>query len=108
MGKTVKIVLTPAQEAWLIKHFKHTKNDDIAEHLDISPRSVSRIARRLGLEKTKQFMRKCQNESIERMKILNRVNGNYPPKGYQIPNREKGYFKKGVTPLDRLGEKGKR
>jgi hypothetical protein len=39
------------------------------------------------------------------MKILNRVNGNYPPKGYQIPNREKGYFKKGVTPLDRLGEK---
>lgn len=33
MGKTVKIVLTPEQESWLEKHFKHTKNDDIARRL---------------------------------------------------------------------------
>lgn len=99
------IVLTEKQEEWLIKHFKHTKNEEIAKKLNISPRSVVRLARRRGLEKSRPFMKKIQKEAAEKANISNRVNGTYPPKGYQIPNRESSYFQKGVKPIDRLGEK---
>lgn len=60
MGKTEKIILTPKQERWLTNHFKHTKNIECAERLGISLRSVVRIARSLGLTKSRQFMAKCQ------------------------------------------------
>ena len=99
------IVLTDRQEAWLSKHFKHTKNEDIAKHLNISLRSVTRLARRRGLEKSRQFIAKCQREAADKANASNRVNGTYPPKGYHVPNSEKHYFKKGVRPVDRLGEK---
>lgn len=99
------IVLTEKQEGWLIKHFKHTKNDEIARKLNISPRSVVRLARRRGLEKSRPFIKKTQKEAAEKANLSNRINGTYPPKGYCIPNREKNYFKKGERPIDRLGEK---
>ena len=38
MGKTTRIELTPAQEAWLSRHFKHTRNAEAAERLGISER----------------------------------------------------------------------
>lgn len=103
MGKTEKIILTPEQEAWLLNHFKHTRNEDVAEKLGISLRSVSRIANKTGLKKSKQFIRKCQLDAAEKAKRYHMANGTYPPKGYAIPNREKGYFQKGVKPIERLG-----
>lgn len=99
------IVLTDQQEAWLSKHFKHTKNEDIAKQLNISYRTVTRLARRRGLEKSKQFMKKCQKEAMQKANLSNRINGTYPPKGYHVPNSEKYHFKKGVRPVDMLGEK---
>lgn len=105
MGKTEKIVLTPKQERWLTNHFKHTKNSECAEKLGISPRSVGRIARLLGLSKSRQFMAKCLRETTEAAKISHRRNGTYPPKGFRIPNREAGQFKTGVSNLERLGAK---
>lgn len=99
------IVLTEKQLAWLDKHFKHTKNDDLAKHLDISPRSVTRIARKRGLTKSKQFIKKCQAEAAEKANLSNRINGTYPPKGYKIPGAEKYWFKKGEKPVDRIGAK---
>lgn len=105
MGKTEKIILSEAQEAWLLKHFKHTKNEAIAKRLNVSLRSVNRLAEKRGLTKTKQFIRKCQLESTAKAKESNIKNGTYPPKGYKIPNREKAQFKKGEKPIDRLGAK---
>lgn len=105
MGKTEKIALTPEQERWLTNHFKHTKNIECAERLGISPRSVVRIARKLGLAKSRQFMVKCQRETAEAAKTSHRLNGTYPPKGFIIPNSEAGQFKPGVTCRERLGEK---
>lgn len=105
MGKTVKIVLTPKQERWLTNHFKHTKNIECAERLGISLRSVVRIARSLGLSKSRQFMAKCQRETAEAAKISHRRNGTYPPKGFKIPNSEAGQFKSGVSSRERLGAK---
>lgn len=104
-SKFTPIVLTDKQEAWLTKHFKHTKNEDIAKQLNISYRTVTRLARRRGLEKSKQFLKKCQREAADKANISNRINGTYPPKGYRIPNREKSYFKKGERTVDRIGEK---
>lgn len=105
MGKTEKIILTDEQEQWLKKHFKHTKNEDIVRRFGISLRSVNRIAKKMGLEKSKQFMKKYQLHAAAKANESNRRNGTYPPKGYQIPNKEKGYFKKGEKPIDRLGKK---
>lgn len=104
-GKFGAIILTDEQEAWLQKHFKHTKNEDIAKKLGVSPRSVNRLAEKRGLTKSWQFMKKTQLDAAAAANKSNRINGTYPPKGYQIPNKEKGYFKKGEKPIDRLGAK---
>lgn len=99
------IKVTPAQIEWLKKHFKHTKNEVIAQRLNISIRSVNRIASKMRLKKTPQFIRKCQLETTRKMNECNRVNGTYPPKGYQIPRAEEFRFKKGEKPIDRIGAK---
>lgn len=93
------IKLTESQEAWLIKHFKHTKNADIAERLGISIRSVSRIARKLELKKSRQFINKCTREAYEAAYRSHIRNGTFPPKGYAIPGREKTWFKEGGIKL---------
>lgn len=104
MGKTEKITLTPQQERWLIRHFKHTKNDEIMSRLGLSHSTLHRLARELGLKKSKQFMKKCQEATTQAAWRANRRKG-WPPKGYRIPNRDKNCFKKGVTNLQRLGPK---
>lgn len=90
-----KIELTERQQAWLTKHFKHTKNDECAIRLGISPRSVVRIARSLGLNKTPQFIAKCQANAAEAAKRSHLLNGTYPPKGFIIPRSEEFRFKEG-------------
>lgn len=104
-NKFKPIVLTDKQLAWLDKHFKHTKNADVAEKLGVSLRSVNRLAERRGLKKSKQFMTKCQENATAKAHESNLRNGTYPPKGYRIPNSEKGQFKKGEKPVDRIGAK---
>lgn len=104
-NKSTPIVLTDQQEAWLAKHFKHTKNAEIASRLGISERSVNRLAKRRGLTKSKQFIRKTQLEAAAKANESNRINGTYPPKGYKIPRREEFWFKKGESNIDRFGVK---
>lgn len=104
-GKYGAIILTDQQEAWLQKHFKHTKNEDIAEKFGVSPRSVNRLAEKRGLTKSRQFIRKTQLDAAAAANKSNRINGTYPPKGYQIPGGEAFRFKKGERPIDRLGAK---
>lgn len=104
-GKFGAIILTDQQEAWLQKHFKHTKNEDIAEKLGVSLRSVNRLAEKRGLKKSWQFMRKTQLDAAAAANKSNRINGTYPPKGYKIPRSEEFRFKKGEKPIDRLGVK---
>lgn len=104
-NKSTPIVLTDQQEVWLAKHFKHTKNAEIASRLGISERSVNRLAKRRGLTKSKQFIRKTQLEAAAKANESNRINGTYPPKGYKIPRREEFWFKKGESNIDRFGVK---
>ena len=93
------------QIEWLVKHFKHTKNDIIAIRLQVSPRTVSRLAKAYGLSKTPQFMRKCQAECTAAAKVSHLQNGTYPPKGFIIPKSEIYRFRKGETPEQRLGKR---
>lgn len=104
MKKVEKVTLTPRQEKWLIKHFKHTKNDEIIKYLGLSHSTLHRIARELGLKKSKQFTKKCQQAATEAAWKVNRKNG-WPPKGYIIPRSRECGFQKGETPLQRLGPK---
>lgn len=99
------IVLSEDQEEWLVRHFKNTKNKEIAEHLGVTVRAVTRLARKRGLKKTKSFLKKCQDEGIAKANAYNRANNNFRPKGYVIPNREQTQFRKGEKPIDRLGAK---
>lgn len=61
--KTAKITLTPQQTAWLIAHYKHTKNEVICAKLSITLSTMQRIKRDLGLSKSRQFMRKMQADA---------------------------------------------
>ncbi len=103
--KGKRTILTDSQEKWLVRHYRHTKNDEICERLGVSGSTMHRIARALGLKKSHQFMRKCQMETAAAAKASHLRNGTYPPKGYRVPRAAEGGFKKGVTPLQRLGPK---
>ena len=105
MRDTRKIVLAPEQEAWLRKHYKHTKNADICERLGVSMRTLERMARSMGLEKSPRFMKKVQLNAAAKAKESHIKNGTYNPKGFIIPRSEEHRFKPGVTPLQRLGKK---
>lgn len=93
-----KIKLSQEQIWWLKRNYKDIRNDVCATYLGISLRSVVRIARYYGLEKSPQFMKDCQAFTAKKAKESHLRNGTYPPKGFIIPNREKYYFKPGHIP----------
>ena len=65
--------LTPKQLAWFRENFDHTKNQELADALDTSPRSVTRMARELGLWKTKEFVAAMQRNASEHGARANRL-----------------------------------
>ena len=82
-----RVRLNEQQTAWLVKHYKHTRNADIQAKLGLSEGS---------LRKTQEAAAKKAYESHKR-------NGTFPPKGYLIPNR--CVFQPGVSNRKRLGKK---
>ena len=98
-----KVTLTEKQTAYLVRHYPNTKNDVLMEKLGLKFSTFHRIVRKLGLTKTKRFMKKCQRETSEAAKASHIRNGTYPPKGYRIPRAEEFRFKKGETCRDRIG-----
>lgn len=103
--KGVKYTLTGKQEAWLVRHFKHTKNADLCAKLGISETALHRFARKLGLTKTRRFMKKVQANAAAKAKESHLAFNTYPPKGYRIPRSEEFQFRPGEKPVDRLGKR---
>lgn len=97
--------LTEKELAWVIRHYKHTKNEEIMEKFELSHSSLHRIAREHGLTKSRHFMKKTQDEAQVAAAESHRRNCTYPPKGYIIPHRETNCFKKGESNRDRLSPK---
>lgn len=106
--KGSKTTLTDKQQAYLVQHFKHTGNAELAQRLGISETVLHRFARALHLAKTRQYMRKTQRNAADRAKESHLKNGTYPPKGYRIPRSEEFQFRPGERPVDRLGQRRNR
>lgn len=67
--------LTLEQRDWFVANFDHTKNRELAEHLGTSLRSITLMARELGLWKTKEFMTAMQRNASEHGAKANRAMG---------------------------------
>lgn len=93
-----KIKLSQEQIWWLKRNYKDIRNDVCATYLGISQRSVVRMARYYGLEKSLQFMRDSQAFTAKKAKESHLRNGTYPPKGFIVPGSEKYRFKPGHIP----------
>lgn len=102
INKYGKIILTREQIEWLRANYANTTNAEIMAHLNISNAKLHQLARAYSLTKSNEFMDGWQKEITRRARATNARN-NWPPKGYVIPNSREYCFKKGVTPLMRLG-----
>lgn len=94
--------LTPEQLEWLKENFGSTKNQELADELGTSSRSITRMARELGLWKTKEFISAMQRNASEHAAKRNRANGgNAGAKNLLIYG--KAYqFKKGERQKDKM------
>lgn len=100
-----KIRLSDEELDYLVKHFPGTENDELMVKLNISHSTLHRLARKYGLKKSKQYLRKVQVESHAFQSYYFKKIGYKPPRPTG-PNA--GSFKPGVTSLQRLGLVGER
>lgn len=99
----VRVEVTEAQRAWLARHFRNTRNEDIMERFGWSHSTLHRVARSMGLKKTGRFLTKCQRSAAAAARDSHVINGTYPPKGYVIPGSEDYRFRPGVSCEQRFG-----
>lgn len=60
--------LTEEQIKWLIKHFKHTRNEEIQKRLGIGSWKLNSLAKELGLKKSKQYMKGVLEGQAKKMR----------------------------------------
>lgn len=115
IGNRGRKPITEKQEQYIIRHYSNTKNSVIMEKLGIGESTLHRIARKHGLRKTKQFMRKTRTEAREKAREVCLRYGVYEEtrermrekmnelsrRGEHIP----GSFIKGQSNKDRLSPK---
>ena len=85
-----QIQLSTSDMLWLKNNYPHMRTEICAMKLGISLRSCIRLARKLGVEKTEQFMRDRQAITARRAKESHLRNGTYPKKGVVNANIAKG------------------
>lgn len=85
-----RIRLDAEQREWLRKAYPHVRTEICATRLGISHRSVVRLARKMKLEKTPEFMRDTQAYTAQKAKESHLRNGTYPKKGVVNDNIAKG------------------
>ena len=101
-SKLAKVYLTREQIEWFRANYANTTNAEIMARLNLKMATLHRLARAYGLTKSKEFMAEWHKKITEFACASNKRN-NWPPKGYIIPRSREFQFKKGVTPLMRLG-----
>lgn len=85
-----RIRLSREDKLWLQLNFPHMSNEICAMKLGVSLRTVVRLARWYGFNKTPQFMKECQAHTAKKAKESHLRNGTYPAKGWYSPNLQKG------------------
>lgn len=94
--------LTQDQREWFVANFGTMKNQELADRLVTSPRSVIRMARELGLWKTKEFVAAMQRNASEHGARANRLMGGNAG-AVNLLKHGKGYrFKPGTSQKDRM------
>lgn len=73
---STKINWSPYMIERLTNKYATTKNEDLAIDLNVSPRTVIRKARELGLEKDRGWMQAHARKNCQTMRILNKCCGN--------------------------------
>lgn len=101
-NKYSKIILSEAEQEWMRKNFGTTKNADIADHLGISPRTVVRIARDMGLNKTSDFTKAMQLNAANHAARRNRANGGNAGTKNLLLYGKAYQFKKGERQKDKM------
>lgn len=71
MRRGVKKNFTGEEVAWLISNYANTKNAECMERLGVSHRTMRRLATKLGLEKSPEFMRQAQRHAAHEAAIAN-------------------------------------
>lgn len=94
-GQFRPVDIDEAGMQWIIQHYKHTKNDEIKARFGLTDGWLHRFARANGLKKSGQFITKCQRNAAEKAHQSHVANNTYPPKGYEIPGREKAGYRAG-------------
>lgn len=74
--RSTKIHWSPYMIERLANKYATTKNEDLAIDLNVSPRTVIRKARELGLEKDRGWMQAHARKNCQTMRILNKCCGN--------------------------------
>lgn len=107
--------LTEKQIAWIVKHYQHTKNDDILAKYGIGEATLHRVARKYGLKKTTRFTKKAQRNATMYAHEACRIYGIYDERSRQMKQlaaerkargeRIPGSFQPGESNLDRLGKR---
>ena len=96
--------LTQEQLEWLKENFGSTKNQELANELGTSPRSITRMARELGLWKTKEFISAMQRRASEHGARVNRANGGNAGTKNLLVYGKAYRFKAGESNRDRMSE----
>ena len=101
--RTTRIQFTPEQEQWMRDYFATTLNQECADHLGVSMRTMIRLARRLGLTKDPSF---CHEQTMQHCAMMHRLNkGEGNAGAHNLIEHGKPFrFQPGVTPQQRLGE----
>lgn len=94
--------LTQEQREWFVANFDHTKNQELADHLGTSPRSVTRMARELGLKKTKEFVAAMQRNASEHGARANRLMGGNAGAVNLLKHGKATRFKPGTSQKERM------
>ena len=115
MGNRGSKGLTERQEQWIINHYQHTKNEDIMAKYHIGESTLHRIARKHGLKKSRQHMKKTQRNATSHAQEACKRFGMYEDTAQRMRKeaaerkargeRLPGSFMPGVSNLDRLGPK---
>lgn len=105
--KGKKTELTDEQRLWLMEHFADTKNEDCARRCGCSVRTVIRMARSMGLTKSREFMVATQRHASDEARIMNRGEGNRGKENL-LRYGARYQFRKGESNVQRLGEEKER
>lgn len=74
-GYSVRIYWTGDMISILRRYFPNTKTEEVAEMIGVSPRTVIRKARELGLRKDLEFVQQVWNENRMLAQASNKIHG---------------------------------